>query len=74
MPDLDSLDDAQRRQPPTYVPHRNLVLLYRDAGRLDESLALYRALEALVLDEGLEIERLYSRDDSLEAVFDYLVR
>ena len=35
---------------------------------------LFRALESLVLDEGAEVSRLYARDDSLEAVFDYLVR
>jgi len=27
VPDLDALDEAARRQPPTYVPHRNLVFL-----------------------------------------------
>ncbi len=27
VPDLDELTDAQRRQPPTYVPHRNLLFL-----------------------------------------------
>ena len=27
IPDLDALDADQRRQPPTYVPHRNLLLL-----------------------------------------------
>lgn len=27
VPDLDELDEDQRRQPPTYVPHRNLVFL-----------------------------------------------
>ncbi|MBL8767673.1 MAG: ABC transporter ATP-binding protein [Planctomycetes bacterium] len=36
--------------------------------------ALYRAIESLVLDEGLELARMSTRDDSLEAVFDYLVR
>lgn len=27
VPDLDELDDEARRQPPTYVPHRNLLFL-----------------------------------------------
>ena len=27
LPNLDDMDEAQRSQPPTYVPHRNLVLL-----------------------------------------------
>lgn len=27
VPDLQDLTDAQRRQPPTYVPHRNLLFL-----------------------------------------------
>ena len=27
VPDLDSIEPAQRDQPPTYVPHRNMVLL-----------------------------------------------
>ncbi|NIA15054.1 MAG: 7-cyano-7-deazaguanine synthase QueC [Nitrospiraceae bacterium] len=27
IPDLDTLDDAQRAQPPTYVPNRNMMLL-----------------------------------------------
>jgi 7-cyano-7-deazaguanine synthase len=27
VPDLVDLDETQRRQPPTYVPHRNLVFL-----------------------------------------------
>ncbi|MBK6940399.1 MAG: ABC transporter ATP-binding protein [Planctomycetes bacterium] len=36
--------------------------------------ALYLAIEGLVLDEGIDIVRMSTRDDSLEAVFDYLVR
>ncbi len=35
--------------------------------------ALFRGLEELVLDHGLDVRRLFTRDDSLEAVFDYLV-
>ena len=35
---------------------------------------LYRTIESLVLDEGLDVRKLFSRDDSLEAVFDYLVK
>lgn len=27
VPDLDSLEDAERSQPPTYVPNRNMMLL-----------------------------------------------
>ena len=27
VPDLDALDEAQRSQPPTYVPNRNMILL-----------------------------------------------
>lgn len=36
--------------------------------------SLFAALQDLVLDEGLGIRRMYTRDDSLEAVFDYLIR
>lgn len=35
---------------------------------------LFRTLEGLVLDDGFAVRKLYARDDSLEAVFDYLVR
>jgi len=34
---------------------------------------LFLTLERLVLDDGFEVRKLYTRDDSLEAVFDYLV-
>ncbi|MFH0946858.1 MAG: ABC transporter ATP-binding protein [Planctomycetota bacterium] len=34
---------------------------------------LYSVLEGLVLDHGVEVRKLYTRDDSLDAVFDYLV-
>ena len=34
---------------------------------------LFSTLEGLVLDDGFDVRRLYTRDDSLEAVFDYLV-
>lgn len=46
---------------------RALTVETRDPERL------FRTLESLVLDHGLPLERLYLRDDSLEAVFDYLV-
>ena len=36
--------------------------------------AFYGRLPALYLEEGLEIEAVYSEDDNLEAVFKYLVR
>ena len=35
---------------------------------------LFRAVESLVLDDGMEVRRMQTRDESLEAVFDYLVR
>lgn len=35
---------------------------------------LFARLEAMVLDERVDIKRLYTRDDSLDAVFDYLVQ
>lgn len=35
---------------------------------------LFRAVESLVLDGGHAVERMYTRDDSLAAVFDYLVK
>ncbi len=36
--------------------------------------ALFRSLERLVLDEQADVRRVVTRDDSLEAVFDYLVK
>ena len=36
--------------------------------------AFYSRLPALYLDEGLQIDSVYSDDDNLEAVFKYLVR
>ncbi len=35
---------------------------------------LFRSLESIVLDENVEVRRVVTRDDSLEAVFDYLVK
>ncbi|MBI4881476.1 MAG: ABC transporter ATP-binding protein [Planctomycetes bacterium] len=35
--------------------------------------SLFVAVEGVVLDGGLEVRRLFTQDDSLEAVFDYLV-
>ncbi len=52
-------------------------LRFDDEGLTVETTApdpLFRVLEGLVVDDGFEVRKLYARDDSLEAVFDYLVR
>ena len=41
MPDLSEVPEAQRRQPPTYVPNRNMVFLsvavaYAETRRVNE--------------------------------------
>lgn len=36
--------------------------------------ATFRRIESLVLDGGMDVQSLHARDESLEAVFDYLVK
>jgi len=71
--EVDRPDEFARR----LVPSDHLVAI-RFAGdqvtvETTDPEQLLRSVEAMVLDDGMEVRRLRSRDDSLEAVFDYLV-
>ena len=65
VPDLAELDDTQRRQPPTYVPHRNLVFL---------SLAAATAESAGMTDVfyGAQAQDEYGYWDCTQAFVDHL--
>jgi len=65
VPDLDELDDEARRQPPTYVPHRNLLFL---------SLAAATAESAGIQDVfyGAQAQDAYGYWDCTQAFVDRL--
>ncbi|KKL49046.1 hypothetical protein LCGC14_2319450, partial [marine sediment metagenome] len=58
IPDLDALAEAERTQPPTYVPNRNMMLLsmaaaYAEAGRFDDAVRTAEKARAIARAKGL---------------------
>lgn len=78
-PTIVALESPQARRLASFLAGQELVVGVemdergRVIARTDHAVGFYRALPGWLLAEGLPVEEIVTLDDSLQAVFDYLV-